>query len=420
MRHSALSLVFVFVGCTAAGSDDRTHGPTYNLDASTEGGGDAQSDGHADSGNPPVDGGTTDDSAVEDTGVDACAGTVAVLAGSDTSLFGATYNASWQVSSIAGGAARHLPALVAFGSGFQGVTAGAEAGGVDAGYGVALQSVSFGASWSAATAIGSALTRDSPAIAVLGGSIHLVALDPTYKFIHGTFNGTTWDGATDPVGGAGLLQSFGPSAASAAVTAGDLVIVFNGDGYDGGTGALHDQAWHGSSWQTDHVHTRQALWNASPALVALGTMSDLLAVYVATDAEHHLTFELRASGTWSPPTVVDPTAETNVQMSLAALSGSTRAVLTYMGQDDYPYFSIGTITGATIAWSVPAPLVSGSNPKVTSTPVVTAGVCGDDAIAVFTPASGDAQATRLCGTTWSAPEAIAGTAGAKYAAVATR
>jgi hypothetical protein len=161
---------------------------------------------------------------------------------------------------------------------------------------------------------------------------------------------------------------------------------------------------------------------APPSLVALPGASDLALVYV--NASNQVAWVLRdGSGkAWGNPGVVNASAWSNEQPSVARLSATT-LLLAFRGQDHNAYVSTGTYAasavagGGTLTWTAPAPLVAGGV-SVDSAPAVAKGVCGDDAVVVFASSS-QVKATRLRGATWSTPEVVTGAAG-KRVAVATR
>jgi hypothetical protein len=278
--------------------------------------------------------------------------------------------------------------------------------------------------WTQAAAVPSAAARDTPSLAALGGKTHLVYQGTDYKFAHARLTGATWDVSNDPVGGAGASQAFGPTTPSCAGVGTDLVCAFAGDssggsflfdiGFtpasDGGSGAWGAPAPHPSP---------KAYFKANPAVVAIPTgMLDALVVYV-DDATRQIqwTGRLQSNKTYTSPTVVDITALSDVGLSLALMANGKFA-LVFWGQDQKPYFSIGTQTGTSVAWSKPAALLSGTNPVLPSPPVVAAGVCGDDAVAAYAQ-GGSAFVTRLHGSTWSMPETVTGVSGAANVGIAT-
>jgi hypothetical protein len=422
--------------CTASGSDTTQHGPVFDDDAG--------SDAHA-----PHDAGTTDaardasetsdaassdarggDGAPDDGSTDAapgdafadvvtdargdasdaslCTSSTGLLAGGATSLAGASFTGT-QVSAavaIAGSAAAPI-ALLPFGTGFVGVGVASDR---------SLYSTTYASSWSAPNTVGSLGSRDAPALAVVGTSLHLAyqAASPDaakdYKFFHGVMNGGAWDGALDPIG-TGASQSFGQSGPTAASAASTLVVAQSGtDGF------VYDQTLD-VTWQAAHQQASTSVEIViRPTLVALaGGASDLLIVY-ARKTDRHFMFATRTAGTWSSPVEVynqgGVVAYANDPVTMAAMPGGG-AVLAYLGGDGKPYFS--RFTAGT--WSAPATIAAGT---VLSVPSIAPGVCGDDAIAAFVGSAGDVNIASLRGATWSAQAPIPGATGMKYAAVATR
>jgi hypothetical protein len=238
-----------------------------------------------------------------------------------------------------------------------------------------------------------------------------------YKFFHGQFSNSAWDMASDPVGGSGPSQSYGPRAPSAAGVMNALVVVQGGD-----NSILYDQTWNGS-WQMASPHPSAAVQKTiTPAVVALtGGNEDLLVVY-ARDVDYKLMSTSRSGGNWSTPTLVDANAflsgSTNEPVALAPMA-SGRAVMVYRGADSKPYFSIYD-PSKTPAWTAPAALVSGANPSVDSLPSVAAGVCGADAVAAYVESGVGVKVTQLSSGMWSSPESVPMSSSAKYVAVATR
>jgi hypothetical protein len=371
-----------------AGGDDASPVP-----GATDAGDDA-SDAEADGDAPPV---------VTCTG----SGTIAVLAGGDTTLSGAVQidGAAWAGGAITGGGAKSLPAIVAFGSGFLGLTRGPSD---------VLQSVSVTTTFGTASQIGTVTTIASPALAVVGTTAHVAYLDATNKFFHGTNTGAGWDAATDPVKPSAGTQSFGPSAPALAAAGTDVVFAQDGD-----NGGFYAQTLSGGSWSTSvQVAAASSAYKpAPPSLVATTGTLDLVGIYV-DDTTRRISWSGRAAAgkTWGTPAAVNTVATTDEQLSVAAINAST-LLLAFRGQDGKAYTSTGTISGSSIAWTAPAALVLGGV-SVDSAPAVAKGVCGDDAIVVFA-SSGQVKATRLRSGTWSTPESVSGASGARVA-VATR
>jgi hypothetical protein len=335
-----------------------------------------------------------------------CPGTIAVVAGSTTSLTFATFTGTGPWSqTAAGGVLKSPPSIVSTGAGaFHVVLRGSN---------YALQYATRGSSWSGLAQIAADSTIDTPSLASDGaGKLHVVYRGSDSKFYHGTFTGS-WDAAADPVGGS-AAQSYGPSAPAAA-WAGGLVVV-----QDGSNGYLYDLALASSAWTaTEHPQALVATQGAipSPSVIALsGGTSDLLVVF-AHQGDYKLTSQARASGTWSAPALIDPNAYTTDPVALAALSGG-RAVMVFRGGDQKAYFSLYN-PSASSQWTAPAPLIAPNNPVIAGLPAVAPGICGDDAVAVYPPAPGQARLVRLRGGSWVAPEAIPGTTASAFVGVAT-
>jgi hypothetical protein len=405
--------VLILSAC-ATDNGDSVHGPQFGPVPERPDG--SPADGPLSSeveGGPAIEGGSDAPSDVGDGGPPpACtAGTVAVLAGDDSSLSGAVQRngGAWTGATIAGGAAKSAPSLVAFGTGFTGLTRGA---------GDALQAVTYGTSFSGAAALGSLLTLGTPALAVVGTKAQAVFLSgpetgtaDAHKFFRIENSGTTWGGA-DPVSAG--TPSFGPSAPAAAAAGATLVMAQDGD-----NAKLYTQVWNGT-WSTavqiaDPVVT---LKTAPPALVAVTGKFDLVLLYSDMTAPNTIGFATRDATTsaWSAGAVTQATAQTAEQMSVARLSATTLLVA-FRGNNGRPYTMLGTVGATAITWGLPAPLLADTS-TVDSAPAVAPGVCGDDAIAVFA-SGGIVKATELRANTWSVPATVSGASGSRVS-VATR
>ncbi len=392
----------LLVAC-ATDNGDAVHGPQFGPVPE-------RPDGSAEGGEGPGEGGspTTDaEAGATDAGTDSAsppctAGTVAVLAGNDSSLAAAVQSngGAWTTGPIAGGAAKSAPSLVAFGSGFTGLTRGA---------GDALQAVSYDTSWSAAAALPTLSTLATPALAVVGTKAQAVFLSgpesgsvDSHKFFRIENAGTSWS-AADPVVAASN-PSFGPSGPAAASAGADLVMAQDGD-----NAKLYTQVWN-ATWApaaqiADPVVT---LKSAAPALVAVAGAFDLVLLYSDSAAPNTIGFATRdgTSKTWSAGQVTQATAQTAEPMSVARISPTTLLVA-FRGNNGRPYIMLGTIGATSITWSLPAPLLADAS-TVDSPPAVAPGVCGDAAIAVYA-SGGLIKATQYRGTTWSVPGMVLGT-----------
>jgi hypothetical protein len=351
-----------------------------------------------------VDSGPPDDAAEGGGGV--CTGSTAIVggavAGASTIAFAATRveGGAWAVSSLPTNVAS-APAIVPFGSGF--VVVFVDVTG-------ALEFASSSWSWSSPAAIAGKTAMGAPSLAVVGSSLHLVYQGTDGKYEHGTYTaGTGWDGADDPIGGASK-QGFGPSAPVAESAGGELVIAYGGqDGY------LYDESWAGGAWVPDDEHTAAQIGSLSPAIAALnGGASDTLVVYANASGTLYAT--TRSSGVWTTPAVINTNAFTNAAPSLVALAGG-RAMMTYLGTDEHPYFSVYDPSTAP-PWTSPAAIGTDS-PTLASPPSVAAGVCGDEAVAVLAEATG-VVAIRYASGAWLPPTLLEGTAGMTFASVASQ
>ena len=396
------SLLFLLAACD--GGPPKTYGPVYDAKADGPVGQEAGSDSGA-----PADSGA--DGSSGDAG--SCASITGVLAGSASSLVGAarTGGGAFLVQTLSG-TLGDRPAIAPLGSGFlAALRAGNDA----------LQGSAFTASWVDPAAIGSAVARDTPSLAVIGSAGHLAyqakgAMNVDYKYFHGTFSGGMWDGANDPVGGM-MAQSFGPRGPSVAATGGKLVLVQAGD-----DSLLYDQTWSGT-WGAASQHASASIQKTIPPTIAAleGGTEDLLVVY-ARNADYKIMSTARTGATWSAPALVDANAflsgSTNEPVALAPIGGG-KAVMVYRGTDSKPYFSVYDPSKMPV-WTAPAAVVSGTNPLVESLPYVAPGVCGADAVIAYAETGAGAKVASLVGGAFGAPEAIAMTSGVKYVGVATR
>jgi hypothetical protein len=396
----------------ATDNGDSVHGPQFGPPPERTDSGGAEGSVTDEGGGPSPDG-STDGGADGDSASPPCTtGTVAVLAGTDTALTGAVQSkgGAWSGGAIAGGAAKSAPSLVAFGTGFVGLTQGASN---------ALQSVTYGASWSAATGVGSLTTLGTPALAVLGVNAEAVYLSggasDTNKFSRIENTGAAWTMTGDPVMPPAGTQSFGPSAGAIASAGTDLVFAQDGD-----TNGLYVQKWDGATWSVGApILNAGTLNTAPPALVSVPGKFDVVLLYADNTVNHVIGFTTRDATTkaWSSAAVTQATAQTGEAFS-AALVSTTSVVVTFRGNNGKPYTMTGTLGASSITWSVPVLLLADGSVTVDSAPAVAKGVCGDDAIAVFAW-GGQVKATQLRGGAWTVPGPVTGASGNRVS-VATR
>lgn len=397
----ASGVLWLLLSCD--GGPPKIYGPAY----------DAKADGPVASDAGPLDAGG-DGTLPADGGDDggACSAPTVLLAGSTGGLVGAarTGTGAFLAQALSGSLADR-PAIVPLGTGFVAALRTA---------GDAVQATAFSASWVDPIAIGSAIARDAPALAAVGAVGHLAYQakggNVDYKYFHGQFSNGAWDAANDPVGGA-MTQSFGPRAPSAAAAGGSLVLVQAGD-----DSLLYDQTWSGS-WAAASQHANAAIQKTiPPAVVALeGGGEELLVVY-ARNADYKIMSLARAGNVWTTPVLVDANAflsgATNEPVALAALAGG-KALMVYRGTDSKPYFSVYD-PGKVPMWTVPAPVIGGTNPSVESRPSVATGVCGADAVVAYAETAASVKVALFSGGGFGSPEAVPQTSGATYVAIATR
>jgi hypothetical protein len=403
---SALAPAVVLLAC-ATDNGDAVHGPQFgptperpdagaldgSVDPPEQEGGPGPSDAAADGDAPPSS---------------CTAGTVAVLAGGDTTLSAAAQVAggAWSGAAVAGSAAKSEPAVVAFGAGFLALTRGPAD---------ALQSLGYGGAWSAASTVGTATTVGPPALAVVGAKAHAVYLaGGTPKvFFRAENGGASWGVTAEPVVSSGT-QSFGQSAGAVSAAGTELVFAQDGGDNDGLFTQKYDGTWSAGA----PVLGAGTLTSAPPALVGVDGAIDSVLVYADNTVNHVIGYATRSATTktWGTAAVTNALAQTADRPSIARVSTSGLVVV-FRGNDQRPYTMKGTIAGASVSWTAPVALLADAS-TVDGPPAVAKGVCGDEAIVVFA-SGGIVKATRFRGSSWTVPEAVTGAAGTRVA-VATR
>jgi hypothetical protein len=451
-RHSRLSFALALaatlpVACATSGADNE-HGPVYAGDAGQDGstmpeGSQSSPDSSSPAAETGVDSGTAaGDAAEELTALDApdqgegaaedapveaasdagqpdaaetgttCTSTMALLAASSTSLAEAIYgHGQWSSATTVGSGASAAPVVVPFGTGYL-----ASFVGTGAANDMPLESLAYTGSWTAPAAIGAALGQGTPALASLGTTGHVVYWGSNSKFYHGTYSGSAWDAANDPVEASGSAQSFGPSAPAAAATGTTLVVVQSGQ-----DGVLYDQVWSAGSWGAATGHAGSSVISSlSPTIAAMnGGTAELMVVFVhAGDAgSYYLQYTTRAAGVWSTPADVydqsGAVAYSSTTPALAALPGG-KAILAWQGASPaYPYVSTYTPGSG---WTSPVPA---SSDTLAAPPALAPGVCGADAVLAYVKTGGSVAVVTTSGGTWGTPQAIGGATGMQSVAVAS-
>jgi hypothetical protein len=331
-----------------------------------------------------------------------CTATTVVLAGNASTLLGgsATGTSAITVAAVAGNTIDRI-AIAPNGTGF--VAALRSSGNAVAG-------TVFTGSWADTVALTNATTIDAPALATIQSASHLIYQDAAFKYEHRKYVSSTWDASDDPVGGGGNLQSFGAKAPAVASSGTDLVLLQGGSDNN-----LYDQIWTGGVWKSATQHTVPVQNTISPTLITLST-GDLLGVYMRQN-DYKLMWTTRTGTTWSTPALIDTNAFANDPVAMVALANG-RALLVYRGSNQQPYFSAFDPL-KNPQWTVPAALL-GTNPTITSVPSVAAGVCGDDALVAYTKQGGGVEFAHFSGGSFTGPDAVSGTTGTTYVAVATK
>jgi hypothetical protein len=334
-------------------------------------------------------------------------GTIAVVAGDDDTLRGAVSvrGKRWVVSTLGGGAAKGKPSLVRFGAGFIAATHGS---------GDALQTATFTTAWSPVSSIGVGNVNGAPSLAVLGTAVHVVyaaGASDARLYHHGKNAGSGWDEANTRVG-----DSFGTVSAGLAAVGDEAVFAENG-----GDEKLYVRSYTSGSWSGAtpvNASTVGGALPATPELLAIEGTNDLVLVF-AEKTTRKLSFATRTRSlphTWSAGAVTHPDATVAEKFALG--KGTTGApIIAFRGNGDgRGYYLRGQISSS-ISW-LSAQAIGPSAAVVDSTPAITTGVCGAEAIAAY--ASGGAVSiVRLMTGIWSAPEIVPGLTGTRVA-IATR
>lgn len=344
---------------------------------------------------------------------DSCTGSLAVLAGDDTSLKAALKTrGAWATQTLTGESAISGPSLVAFGTGFQGAFRAS-------GDALKLVTATTG-TFGVPARLGTSSTRGTPALATNGTAMHLLFQDTTFLHMHSTWTGTTFDTPAD-LG----ATSFGAEPLAGVVVGNELVAAFGATA----EGPLTTQVRTGTAWSTATAVTGTNVCataggggvsrcGGAPGLLATGGATvDVLAVHV-DKATRLLSSSTRSATTklFTSHGAILAGTTSDEEVFLAKV-GATRAVLAFRGQNGLGYASLADLSVTPPTFSTPVALSTGA---LASVPRVATGICGDDAAAVFVTAAGAVRLVRLRGTTWGGEEAVGTVGVAKYAAIATR
>jgi hypothetical protein len=353
---------------------------------------------------------TASDTGTTETGT-TCTSSMALLAASGSSLAEAVYgHGQWSTASVVSGGASAAPTLIPLGTGYL-----ASFVGTGAAMDMPLKWTAYTDSWTAPAQISAALGQGTPALAAIGTTGHVVYWGSDGKFYHGTYSGSAWDAASDPLQASGATQSFGPSAPAAAAIGTTLVAAQSGQ-----NGVVYDQEWTGSWQAAVALAGSSVIGELSPAVTAMnGGTADLMLVFVhAGDAgSYYFQYATLTTGAWSTPANVYAmganVAYASTTPALAALPNGG-AILAWQGASPaYPYVS--TYTPAN-GWTSPVPV---SSDTLQSPPALAPGVCGADAVLSYVTTAGAVEVLTTTGGTWSTPQAVAAATGMQWVAVAT-
>ncbi len=408
--------VILVAACSDDGSSG-VHGPVFG-DHGTSGGNDAGASSGGTPGTASDAGGdgSTSSSSGGDGG--SCIDALAVFSGSPTGAQGSIFrNGVWSTSLISGGSVSDRPAAARAGSNKPLF--------VTRNTNDALQSVTWTGMWSAATLVGTRITRDAPSLALVGSTstLHLAYQDSaTYIYYHGVYSGSAWDDGSEKVS-VGTTDSFGPRAPSILGVGTQLVLVNGGDSQ----GPLVTQKRDASGWLASAnvtgtnvcATTGGAACGSPPALASMSGLGvnadDIIALYIDRDTRAVSAATRRSSdGVWTARGAIRPVAPiATTDRPIALTRTSTGLVAVVSGQDGHVYVTTSS-DGA--AWAAPQQMTATTQPDG-HVPALAAGVCGDSAVLVFTEAN-NVVARRLRNGTWSSAEVVTGTEGAKFAAIA--
>lgn len=337
---------------------------------------------------------------------DACAGKLAVIAGTgaddDKDTYGAAYrgNGEWIVSkSGSGNGIKSTPrgalidnALVAVWQGQKG----------------SILWTKFQANQESIAPpfyVGYLDSTKGPAIASnqLKGRIFTLAQDDSIN--EGTYLPSTgWDYADFAVPAADTVKGKGEPAA-ASLTSGYVVAYTNQDK------RIFVQAQPSGKWQAPvEVAGTVAVDQAAPALVALGA-EDLLLAYRGEDQV--IRWTARTASKWSAPALLDTTARANDAPSLVSMRDG-RALLAWVSGSGEPFFSIYDAT-KNPRWTPPANLAPQKTTRLS--PALAQGRCASAVTAAYADTEGNVFLGLFTSEgKWTGPYAVPGLSKITYVA----
>jgi hypothetical protein len=271
-----------------------------------------------------------------------------------------------------------------------------------------------GSTWSALAQLNSDTTQGRPTLAASGSSAFAVYWGTDFKYYFESYAAGAWSSAPQAVIPSGAAQPCGPSPAVLAPLGASASLLFVNGSCSGTTNHLYDSDLVSGAWQAStDVASNPSYGNTQrPAVVAPTSGPELVAVFIQQGSSQ-LVSASRTSGTWGAPANIT-NALTNVPVALAPLAGGG-VLLAFQGTDSKLY----TATYSGGSWSSPAAAFS-PDVSVATTPALATGIGTAAAEMAYVDTTGALFHTRLTGTTWSTPTAVAsGTTGFSHVAIAS-
>jgi hypothetical protein len=258
-----------------------------------------------------------------------------------------------------------------------------------------------GSTWSALAQLNSDTTQGRPTVVASGSSAFAVFWGSDYKYYFESYAAAAWSSAPQAVIPSGAAQPCGPSPGVLAPLGSSASLLFVNGSCSGTVNHLYDSVLASGTWQASQDLANSPSYSATqrPALVAPTSGPELVAVFIEQGGTQLLS-ATRTSGTWGAPAAIT-NALTSVPVALAPLAGGG-VLLAFEGTDTNLYTA--TFSGG--SWSSPA-APFGSSVSVATTPALATGIGTAAAEMVYVSAAGALFHTRLTGTTWSTPTAVA-------------
>ncbi len=272
-----------------------------------------------------------------------------------------------------------------------------------------------GATWSSLAQLNSDTTQGQPTVVASGSSAFAVFWGTDYKYYLESYAAGAWSSAPQGVFPPGVAaQPCGPSPGVLAPLGASASLLFVNGSCSGTVNHLYDSDLVSGAWQASQDLAINPSYSPTqrPALVAPTSGPELVAVFIQQGTSQLLS-ATRTGGTWSTPAAITG-ALTSVPVALAPLAGGG-VQLAFEGTDTNLYTA--TFSGG--SWSSPAAPFS-SSVSIAATPALATGIGTAAAEMVYVSATGALFHTRLTGSTWSMPTAVAsGTTTFAHVAIAS-